>query len=541
MGVVRPDAGPTYVRRNPFLESWMEPIAPLPSAIAYDWLWGYLIPVGFLMLMWGSIPRRRAHRVTPIAAMSIAVAVLGYWAVGFALHMGGAYPVTQEAELLGLQAMLSLVPGDPGWGAMGLSGFFLIGDAITPEVLRLFLAYLPIIATAVVLVSGSLAQTRRWIMAMAAVLTGTIIVPIAACWMWGSGWLSHIGETMGLAKGFVDFGGSTLMLWLPGMMVLPILLLQGRPRTVAAKPPANHAPLVSNIGAVIMGIGWLGWSLAQPFHVNGAVLDWFRVAINVLLGMAGAVVTSQLYGWLVTGKPETLLAAQGLAAGWGTVLACAPFVPVWAALVIGLLAGLIFPAFHYAITIGFRIQDAATPVALALTSGLPGVLGLAFLADGQWGQGWNRVGVMPDGAVTGVGVVGLFVSGSAQQLSAQLIGLVAVGVWGLLWGSLLGVIASPRIFGAVSRRVRRAEIASGSTETPEAPLSDEASPSIEAAPQAPPPDDATPPTEALIPGAEPVPAPDTPVVTEEVEAPWPDTIPTAPADAPLDENEQQPS
>lgn len=460
----------------------MEPISPLPTDIAFNWLWGYLIPIGFLMLMWGSIPSRRARRVTPIAAMAIAFAVLGYWAVGFALHMGGAYPVTQDADLLGLQAMLSLVPGNPGWGVIGLSGFFLSGKAITPAVLHLFLAYLPVIATAVILVGGALAQTRRWIMAMVAVLTGTIIVPVAACWMWGSGWLSHIGETLGLAKGFVDFGGSTLMLWLPGMVVLPILLLQERPTDVAATPPANHAPLVSNIGSLIMGIGWLGWSLSQPFHVDGAVLDWYRVALNILLGMAGAVVTSQLYGWLVTGRPETLLAAQGLAAGWGAVLACAPFVPVWAALAIGLLSGLVFPALHYAITIGLRIRDAATPVALALTSGLPGVLGIAFLADGRWGQGWNRMGLTPDGAVTGAGVMGLFISGNMQQLSAQLIGLVALGLWGLLWGVVLGVIASPRMLGAVSRRARTADLVI-SPDT--APSAGEVSPSTIQEPLAP--------------------------------------------------------
>lgn len=430
----------------------MEPFTPLPSPIAFEWLWGYLMPVGFLMLMWSALPTKRARRITPVAAISLAVAILGYWAVGFALHMGGAYPVTQDAELSALQAMLSLIPGDPGWGVAGLAGFFLMGDGITPAVHHLFLAYLPIVATAVILVAGALAQTRRWIMAFVSVLTGTIIVPVAACWIWGSGWLAQIGETWGLAKGFVDFGGSTLMLWLPGLVVLPILLLQGRPDRVTAAPPTNHAPLLSHIGALLIGIGWLGWSLSQPFHVTGVVLDWYRVAINVLLGMAGAVVTAQLYGWLITGGPETLLSAQGLAAGWGTILACAPFVPVWTAVIIGLLAGLFFPLIHYAVTIWLRVQDAATPVALALTSGLPGVLGLAFLADGRWGQGWNRVGILPDGTVTGSGVAGLFVSGSAQQLSAQLIGLFAVGLWGLLWGVTLGLIASPRALKAVSRR-----------------------------------------------------------------------------------------
>ncbi len=434
----------------------MQPNTPLPpAAITFNWLWGYLIPIGLMLLLWGGQPARHTRRITPIAAMSIAFAVLSYWAFGFALHMGGAYAVTQDAALSGLQAMLSLVPGDPGWGVIGLAGFFLSGETLTPTVLHHFLAYLPIIAAAVILVCGALARTRRWIMTITGILTGAVIVPVAACWIWGSGWLSHLGETLDLGKGFVDFGGSALILWLPGIVVLPILLLQRQTQEDPTSPPTNHAPLISNLGALIMGIGWLGWTLSQPFHVSGAVLDWSRVAINVLLGMAGAVVTSQLYGWLVTGKPDTLLAAQGLGAGWGAVLALAPFVPAWGTLIIGALAGLAYPLLHYAITVGLRIRDAATPVALALTSGLLGILSVGVLADGRWGQGWNHVGEMAEGPARGIGVAGVFVSGDAQQLSAQLIGLVALGVWGLLWGGVLGIIASPRLLGSDRYRLRK--------------------------------------------------------------------------------------
>lgn len=440
----------------------MGPNTPLlPEAIMpYNWLWGYLIPIGFLMLVWGGLAPRRARRLTPVAATAVALAVIGYWAAGFALHMGGAYPVTQDASLEALRAMLSLIPDNPGWGVVGLAGFFLSGDNITPAIIGLFLTYLPLIATAVVLVTVALAQTRRWIMILAGTLTGAVIVPVAACWMWGSGWLSHLGATLGLGSGFVDFGGSALILWLPGMIVLPVLLLQGHhpDSEEDPMPPTNYGPLVSNIGALLMGIGWLGWGLSRSFHVSGAAIDWYRAAMNVLLGMAGAVVTSQLYGWMATGRPEALLSSLGLGAGWGALLACAPFVPPWAALVVGLLAGLLFPLIHYVANKKLRSHGAATAVSLALTSGFPGVLGLAFLADGRWGQGWNGMGqgLSPEGAVVGPGVVGVFVAGNAQQLSAQLIGLLALALWGLLWGGIIGVIASPKLLGSTSYRARRA-------------------------------------------------------------------------------------
>lgn len=440
----------------------MEPNIPLSpeTMMNLSWLWGYLIPIGFLMLVWGGLAPRRARRLTPAAATAVALAVLGYWAVGFGLHMGGAFPVTQDASLEALRAMFSLVPGNPGWGIAGLAGFFLSGDAITPTIISLFLIYLPLITTAVVMVTVALTQTRRWIMIVTGTLTGAVIVPIAACWMWGSGWLSQLGTTLGLGSGFVDFGGSALILWLPGMIVLPILLLQDRHPESGDEPtpPSTYGPLLSNIGGLIMGIGWLGWALSTPFHASGATIDWYRAAMNILLGIAGAVVTSQLYGWLATGKPETLLSSLGLGAGWGALLACAPFVPAWAAIAIGLLAGLIFPLIHYAISKRLHSYAAAATVSLALTSGLLGVLGLGLLADGRWGQGWNGAGhgLSPDGAVVGPGVSGIFATGNAQQFSAQLIGLLAITLWGLLWGAIIGIITKPTLLTSLSHHAKKA-------------------------------------------------------------------------------------
>jgi len=422
-----------------------------PGEMPPSWLWGYFIPIGLLLLVWGGLSPRKARRVAPMAATAIALAIFGYWAVGFALHMGGAQAIhPDDSSLQGLQALFSVVPSDPGWGIIGLAGFFLADPQASSTMTTLFLAYLPLMATAVLMVTLALAQTRRWMMIVAGALTGSVIVPVAACWVWGSGWLSHLGQTLELGHGFVDFGGTTLVLWLPGMIVLPILLLQSRePATDDPVAPPTYAPLMANVGALLMGLGWAGWALSQPFHIGGAVLDWPRSALNMLLAMGGAVVTSQLYAWLVTGQPETLLASQGLGAGWGAILGCAPFLPSWGALLCGLLAGLAYPLIRYLVDSRLRIRDAAASVALALTSGPIGFIAITLLADGRWGQGWNRHGVTAEGVVTGSGVAGIFVSGTIGQLSAQVVGLTAVGVWGLVWGVILGVIMSPRVLGRV--------------------------------------------------------------------------------------------
>ncbi len=416
-------------------ELGVEALNVQPDPVRFDWLWGYFIPLGFFLVIWGGLSPRKARRVTPVAALALALSTLAYWSVGFALHLGGAYAVTGNQALEGLQALLLMVPEDPNWGVAGLTGLFLAGQEFGPEVYTLFLTYLPLVTTAVILTSLALANLRRWVMLMASLLMGAIVFPVAACWSWGGGWLAHLGDSMALGYGFVDFGGSALVLWLPGIFVLALWLLQGRDRaTQPPEPPSTYAPLLANLGAILVGIGWLGWELSQPFHMLPATLDWHRVALNTLLGMAGATLAAQLYAWLATGHPESLLASQGQIAGWGAVLASAPFVPGWAALALGTLAGFAFPLVRYAIEAWLHLRDTAGTIALALTSGPLGLLGVALFADGQAGQGWN--GYPASSPLPGV--AGLFVSGDTAQLSAQAIGLLAFTLWAAFWGLLLG-------------------------------------------------------------------------------------------------------
>jgi Amt family ammonium transporter len=411
-----------------------------------NWLWGYLIPIGLLLLTWGGLAPRKARKVTPLAALAVALAVLGYWLVGYALHLGGAGVVNSDPTLANLD---KLYGRDAGFGFFGMTGFVLTWDAgepVSPTALALFLSYLPIITSAVLLVVLALADQRRWLMMLAGTLTGTLIVPVAACWTWGGGWLSQLGATLDLGHGFVDFGGSSVLLWLPGAFAGGVLLLAPRRRVTEDHPgpPPAYFPLLANLGALLLSVGWAGWTLSAPFHTFGATLDWHRAAISAVLGMTGSVLTSQLYAWLVTGEIEPLIAARGVAAGWGAALAGAAFLPPWGALVVGLIAGLAFPLLLYLVDVVLKLADNAAVVALGLTGGLWGLLSVGLLADGRWGSGWNGVG-----ADVGQGVAGLII-GDSSQISAQLLGIAALGLWGLVWGALLGGLTR---LGGVRRRL----------------------------------------------------------------------------------------
>jgi len=412
-------------------------------------LLGYLIPTGVFLLAWGGMEPRRARRAATVGLLALALAVVGYFATGFAFHLGGAGWMSDDSALAGLRAILGR-DGDADWGMIGLTGFFLAGgvegDPLTPEALALFVNYVPLVATSVLLVVLSVhGRARAWQMALGGLLVGAVLFPIAACWAWGGGWLAHLGLTVERGHGFVDHAGSGVVYWLGGLAALGALLglgqrLPRRSRDEPAPMPPAHFPLLANLGALLFGLGLLGWSMSAPFHAAGADVNWPRAAINMLTSAAGGILAVQVYSYLAVGHADGLMSARGGAAGFIAIAAGAPFVPPWAALLIGVLAGVLLPLGVFVVERIFRLPDATATVALGVTAGLVGLLAVAVFADGLTGQGWNGVGAAEYQTEAGKGVTGFFPAGQFQtgdgrgQLIAQLAGSGAIGALAFLFG-----------------------------------------------------------------------------------------------------------
>ena len=410
-------------------------------------LLGYLIPVGLFLLAWGGMEPQRAQRSATVGALALALAVLGYFAVGFAFHLGGAGLMSDLPGLEGLVRLFAGV-GELEWGLIGLTGFFLADEASTPEALALFVTYLPLVAAAVLLLVLSVTgRARGWQAAVGGLVVAAVLFPLAACWVWGGGWLANLGVTLERGHGFVDHAGSGVVYLLGGLAALGALiglgqrLPGGEPGRPEEMPPA-HFPLLANVGALLFGLGWLGWSLSVPFHVAGAELNLPRIAVNGLMAGAGAILASQIYGWITVGQADALMAARGAAAGFVAISAGAPFVSPWAALVTGALAGLLLPLGVYLVERVLRLPDGTATVALGVAGGLWGLLAVALFADGRWGQGWNGVGLEEYHTVAGQGVTGFlpadgFMGDGPGQLIAQLAGIGAIGLLAFLVGWLV--------------------------------------------------------------------------------------------------------
>jgi len=408
-------------------------------------LLGYLIPVGFFLLGWGGMAPERARRAATVGLLALALATLGYFSTGFAFHLGGAGDAVPGQP--GLEALDSLrgrqLDAGLHWGLIGLEGFFLLGAADTPAALLLFASYLPMVATAVLLpVLGLSGRARGWQALLLGLLTAAVFFPIIACWAWGGGWLATLGQTLARGHGFVDYGGSGVVYLLGGMVTLGGLIALGRQPTAdepAEMPPA-HFPLLANLGALLIVVGWIGWSMGTPFHMASAQIDPGRTAVNGLLAVAGATLTTLFYCWLALGQGDPLMVARGLVAGLVAVSAGAPFIPPWAALAVGAVAGLFFPLAVYLVDRLLGLADSTAAVATTALSGIWGLLALALFADGRWGQGWNGIpgdylGVTSQG-VTGFLPAAGFAGDGPGQIIAQIVGLAFIAILGLLSGLL---------------------------------------------------------------------------------------------------------
>jgi len=438
----------------------------------------FLVPVGLTLLASGAASEEKAADVALTSLAAIGLGVLGYFACGFAFQFGG---IGLFSELPGVQDLIWEwsfldVRWGPGWGMLGLKGFFLGGEADNPAAYALFFSQLALVTTAVLIPALSLrGRVKGIVIVLGVLLLSAVVYPILGNWVWGGGWLAHLGSNLGLGHGFIDFAGAGLVNLVGGTAALAGILVfklrkQGkRPSPKAVSPlsaralsvppserepaemPPVHLPLLAILGSLLLVVGWLGWALASPLNaLTDANTEPAVVAVNLLLAAAGGTLVATLYSWFTTGRADVLMATRGLAIGLVSISAAVPFVPPWAALLTGAVAGLLLPLSIYLLDHLLHLDDPTAAISVHSLGGLLGLLALGLFADGRYGAGWNGIGATEYLDVLGQGVSGYFTARGFQpdwpgQLYAQLIGLAAIFVLtfvltGLLFRVLRGLI-----------------------------------------------------------------------------------------------------
>jgi Amt family ammonium transporter len=183
----------------------------LRVSVNFAWLLvtGYLVlfmQVGFAFLVTGLTRAKNAGHMMMMNLTSFAVALIAYYAVGFAFQFGGVAPV---ANLGGLGPLSGLFPHGNA-GLIGTHGFFLqSGHGYDVGVIAMFLFQVVFLETAGYIIIGAIAERISFAgFLLAELAVGAIIYPIYGNWLWGGGWMAKLGTSMHWGHGAVDFAGS---------------------------------------------------------------------------------------------------------------------------------------------------------------------------------------------------------------------------------------------------------------------------------------------------------------------------------------------
>jgi len=204
--------------------------------------------------------------------------------------------------------------------------------------------------------------------------------------------------------------------------------IKGKPQGIP-----GHSMTLAALGVFILWFGWFGFnagSTCDAHHLRISV-----IAVNTNLAAAAGALSALLIAYWKTKKWDVGMALNGVVVGLVAITAPCAWVEGWAAILIGLIAGILMYA-------GVRffeakgIDDPVGAISIHGLGGLWGLLSLGLFADGTYGNY----------SLEEPFVRGLFYGGSWGQLIAQLIGIAVVFVWAFGTGYLMFKIMD-KIFG----------------------------------------------------------------------------------------------
>lgn len=394
--------------------------------IVWTLICGFMVmfmQAGFAILETGLTRAKNVAHTMGMNFLVYAIGILGFWAVGFGLQMGGVGALTTFGGDPTLNGEFAINLAGKEFGLFGTTGFFLTPGVYTAPVAALFLFQMVFMDTTATIPTGALAE--RWRFSSFVLFSFAIacfIYPIYANWVWGTGWLSQLGKNFGLGHGHVDFAGSSVVHMVGGVSALVGARMLG-PRIGKYGPdgrarpiPGHNMPMVA-LGTFILAFGWFGFNAGST--LAGTDTHIAVVAVNTMLASAAGAFSAYLWTKFRFGAPDLSMLCNGMLAGMVSITAPCAFVTAPTAVFIGSVAGVLVIVSAMFVENTLKIDDPVGASSVHGVCGAWGILCVGLFADGRYGEGWNGV----PGPVRG-----LFY-GDPSQLSASCIGILANIFW----------------------------------------------------------------------------------------------------------------
>uniref|UniRef100_A0A7S3CV10 Ammonium transporter n=1 Tax=Palpitomonas bilix TaxID=652834 RepID=A0A7S3CV10_9EUKA len=467
MDLIGPIDSSGLIRSSPALEALLDKLEHLETVAcgaeatymveadgvtysSYSLLWMLLcaflvffMQAGFGMLEAGAVRAKNAKNILLKNIVDAAVGGLSFWIIGYGIAYGTSNPF------------------------IGGSGFFFANL----KDFAFWLFQFAFAATAATIVSGAVAERTQFraYLAYTFFISG-FIYPVVVHWVWsGEGFLSQFNpDSTKVGPGMIDFAGSGVVHMTGGMLALVGAIVVGprHGRFVHVGQDKSQATFTSyldfrssfwrerkggkwevrdlsasNSSAAVLGtfILWLGWYGFNPgstlSFAGGAQLVAERTAMTTTLAASFGALSSFLLMLALSkgrfGALDGLI--NGTLAGLVGITAGCSVVDLWAAAVIGILAGAAYVGAHH-LLLKLKIDDPLDAAPIHLFVGALGVLLVGFFAHPMFvsdAYGVEGCATYFNGSIDEAcrSTVGVFYGGNGTLLGVQVLGIVCIAAW----------------------------------------------------------------------------------------------------------------
>ena len=347
--------------------------------------------------------------------------------------------------IYGFELAFGYKANSPWYGAISFSGLggvvndFTNNGGLYPIPVLVFAAFQLMFAIITpALISGAIADRAKFTSwAVFVAIWSTLVYFPVAHWVFAFG--NKVGDTVTgtgylAGKGLQDFAGGTAVHINAGAAGLALAIVLGKRvgwRKESMRP--HSLPLVM-LGSGLLWFGWFGFNAGSALAANGiAALAFMNTQVATAAALAGWLLVEKIR----QGHPTSLGASSGAVAGLVAITPACAFVAPWAAVVIGLIAGILC-SLATGLKYRFNLDDSLDVVGVHLVAGIWGSLAIGFFGASS---------------VNSVGLDGLFYGGGTGLLAKQSIGVALVAAYSFIATLIIGYAIEKTIGFRVKRDV----------------------------------------------------------------------------------------
>lgn len=252
------------------------------------------------------------------------------------------------------------------------------------------------------LITGSVAGRMKFKALFAFIALWLLVVYFPMAHMvWGKGGL--LGEVLGS----VDFAGGNVVHISSGVSGLVLSLMLGKRRGYEKTAYRTHNIPFVLLGASILWFGWFGFNAGSALGANGLAVHAFMTTNT---SAACAMLSWMVIDMIRDGKPTVIGACTGAVLGLVAITPGAGFVPLWSAIIIGIVVSTLCYFMMSVVKKHFGYDDALDAF------GCHGVGGI-------WGG--IATGIFAQKSINGVARWDGLIFGDYRLFLAQIISIVA--------------------------------------------------------------------------------------------------------------------